>query len=207
MAIKISLRETDSELFCCSKWWGDPDMPPDASYPMAEVSGDDPYPLTFICQINCEDIAPYDPQGLLPHEGMLYFFAALDEYAGYDSPVHNGLGLWDKKQVKVKYVKQINMETFCSCIMVDEDDEPVTEPALAMDFSLCEDSSDSTKLLGLPFFEEVRSENPGLVNLLQIDSDTGGLQFYDEGQLNILISPKDLASGHFFMARAWLSSL
>ena len=38
------------------------------------------YPLTFICQIDCEDIAPFDKEGLLPHEGMLYFFAAIDEF-------------------------------------------------------------------------------------------------------------------------------
>lgn len=43
------------------------------------------YPLTFICQIDCEDIAPFDKEGLLPHEGMLYFFAAIDEFIGYDS--------------------------------------------------------------------------------------------------------------------------
>ena len=27
MAIKINLEQTETELFCCSKWWGDPDLP------------------------------------------------------------------------------------------------------------------------------------------------------------------------------------
>ena len=58
------------------------------------------YPLTFICQIDCEDIAPFDKEGLLPHEGMLYFFAAIDEFIGYDSPEHFPLGRWPKKAVK-----------------------------------------------------------------------------------------------------------
>ena len=29
MAIKINLEATENELFCSSKWWGDPDMPAD----------------------------------------------------------------------------------------------------------------------------------------------------------------------------------
>ena len=68
---------TESNLFCCSKWWGNPDLPPQAEYPMMKITEEDgtesEYPLTFICQIDCEDIAPFDREGLLPHEGMLYF--------------------------------------------------------------------------------------------------------------------------------------
>lgn len=210
MAIKINLQQTEKDLFCSSKWWGDPEMNPDASYPVVkcEIDGEESeYPLTFICQINLEDIAPYDKEGRLPHEGMLYFFAALDEYAGYDSPVHNGIGPWDKGQFKVKYSKHVNFETFESCILIDDDDQPLTEPALEMTFEACEDSSDCTKLLGEPFFEEVRSENPGLVNLLQIDSDTAGLQFFDEGQLNFLIDPKALSEGKFSTVKVYLCSL
>ena len=60
------------------------------------------YPLTFICQIDCEDIAPFDKEGLLPHEGMLYFFAAIDEFIGYDSPEHFPLGRWPKKAVRFR---------------------------------------------------------------------------------------------------------
>ena len=111
MAIRIKLERTETELFCSSKWWGDPDMPADMEYPFTED-----YPLTFICQIACEDIAPYDPEGLLPHEGMFYVFGAVDEYAGYESPVHNGIGLWPRKQIVVKYTKSINFETFRSAI-------------------------------------------------------------------------------------------
>ena len=40
---------------------------------------------------------------------MLYFFAAVDEYAGYDSPVHLGIGEWPIGSVIVKYTKSINM--------------------------------------------------------------------------------------------------
>lgn len=151
MAISLKPRKTESNLFCCSKWWGNPDLPPQAEYPMMKITEEDgtegEYPLTFICQIDCEDIAPFDKEGLLPHEGMLYFFAAIDEFIGYDSPEHFPLGRWPKKAVKVKYAKQINMETFNSCILVDDDDQELAEPAMAIDFAECEDDADGFKIL------------------------------------------------------------
>ncbi len=81
--IKIHLQESEANLFCSSKWWGDPDLPADMEYPTVEVTDEDgtyDYPLTFVCQIDCEDIAPLDTEGLLPHQGMFYVFAGLDEY-------------------------------------------------------------------------------------------------------------------------------
>ena len=64
MAISLKPRKTESNLFCCSKWWGNPDLPPQAEYPMMKITEEDgtegEYPLTFICQIDCEDIAPFD---------------------------------------------------------------------------------------------------------------------------------------------------
>ena len=105
MAIKLELKKTERILFCGSKWWGDPDMPENMQYPTMEVTEEGEkfdYPLTFVCQINCEDIAPYDKENKLPHEGMLYFFAAIDDYIGYESPVQNPDGEWPKGRVSVK---------------------------------------------------------------------------------------------------------
>ena len=215
MAIRLTLEKTQKSLFCESKWWGDPDMPADASYPMMKVCempdgssflvrpGDDvsggevyDYPLTFICQIRCEDIAELDPENRLPHEGMLYFFAAMDEYTGYDSPVHMGMGEWPKGSVAVKYTKSINMETFQACMMVDEDGESLTEPALGISFEACDDAADGIKLLGAPFFCDAREQFPGYSNLLQIDeNETAGTAFYDAGMLNFLVSDADFAKG------------
>ena len=104
MAIKLTLQKTERILFCGSKWWGDPDLPENMQYPTMEVNegGESyEYPLTFICQINCEDIAAFDPEGRLPHEGMLYFFGAVDELIGYDSPVRTVLGEWPKGRMVV----------------------------------------------------------------------------------------------------------
>ena len=209
MAIKINLETTETELFCSSKWWGDPDMPADMEYPTAVAEEDGEtfdYPLTFVCQIDCEDIAPFDPEGKLPHHGMFYIFAGLDEYLGYDSPWHNGIGLWDRKQVVVKYTKTINFETFRAAQLVDDNDEPLTQPALRMTFEACPDNADCTKLLGVPFFEEVSREMEGCVNFLQIDSDTAGLRFYDEGMLNLLYKASDFEAGKWKLVKGYMTS-
>ncbi len=209
MAIRIHLQETETELFCSSKWWGDPDLPADMEYPTVEVTDEDgtyPYPLTFLCQIDCEDIAPLDPEGRLPHQGMFYVFAAIDEYLDYDAPYHNGLGQWDRKMVVVKYTKAINFETFRSAILVDDEDQPLTQKALKMTFEASEDNADGTRLLGVPFFEEVLQEMPEHQNFLQIDSDTAGLRFYDGGMLNLLYNKADWEAGKWKLVKGYLSS-
>ncbi|MGM9738465.1 MAG: DUF1963 domain-containing protein [Candidatus Cryptobacteroides sp.] len=208
MAIRLALSKTEKPLFCESKWWGDPDMPADMEYPMMKVDGENDYPLTFVCQIRCEDIAGLDRENLLPHDGMLYFFAAVDEYAGYDSPVHLGIGEWPKGSVTVKYTKSINMETFQSCIMVDDDEQPVTDPALEISFSECGDLDDGIKLLGRPFFEEIREQYPDRVSLLQIDGDeVADIRFYDEGMLNLLVTETDIKKGILKRPTAYMHSL
>lgn len=211
MAIKISLEKTDSRLFCCSKWWGDPDMPKDMSYPMYKTADSEEYPLTFVCQIDCSEIYALDPSCGLPPEGMLYFFAALDEYLGYETPFHLGLGSWPKGAVKVKYAKTVNPETFESYIMVDDEDEPLTLPPLKMQFSLCDEADDGIKLLGVPFSGDVRDNCPGLVNLLQIDSEADSLEedirFYDCGFFHFLLKPSELENQWWHSCGGYLTSL
>lgn len=203
MAIRLTVKETDRVLFCGSKWWGDPDMPEAMEYPMTED-----YPLTFVCQINCEDIAKFDPEGKLPHEGMLYFFAALDQWLGYESPLENGIGEWPKGHFVVKYAKEINFETFRSCIMVDEDDNPITEPEREIEFSECADDADGIKLLGVPFYEEIRMEYPDMINLLQLDEDDElCMRFYDCGMVNLLMKESDLKFKNWKKTKAYLHSL
>lgn len=203
MAIRLTVKETDKVLFCGSKWWGDPDMPEAMEYPMTED-----YPLTFVCQINCEDIAKFDPEGKLPHEGMLYFFAALDQWLGYESPLENGIGEWPKGHFVVKYAKEINFETFRSCIMVDEDDNPITEPEREIEFSECADDADGIKLLGVPFYEEIRMEYPDMINLLQLDEDDElCMRFYDCGMVNLLMKESDLKFKNWKRTKAYLHSL
>ena len=196
MAIQIGLRQTERILFCGSKWWGDPDMPENMTYPVVEVTeGDETYdyPLTFICQINCEDIAPFDTEGKFPHEGMLYFFGAIDNYIGYDSPVKNGPGEWPKGHIAVKYAKSINFETFQTCMMTGEDGEQLTEPEMEMVFAACEDDAPGLKLGGVSSY----MKNSDLVNLLQIDEASSAI--------NILMKESDLKFGNWKRSKGYLT--
>ena len=204
MAIKINLEPTEAELFCSSKWWGDPDLPADMEYPLARVEEEGEtydYPLTFLCQIDCEDIAPLDPEGLLPHQGMFYVFAGIDEFLGLGSPFHNGRGEWDRKQLVVKYTKSVNMETFRSAILVDDDDNPLTEPALKMTFEPCEDDAPCTRLSGNP-----SPDTPDLVSFLQVVSGTAGLEFPEEGVLRVLWTAAEHAKANWKRVRTFLSA-
>ena len=209
MAIKLTLQYSERVLFCGSKWWGDPDMPENMQYPTIEVTEDGEtfdYPLTFICQINCEDIAPFDPEGRLPHEGMLYFFAAMDKWLGYDSPTQNDKGEWTRGHFVVKYAKAVNFETFQSCMLVDDEDQALTEREMEIVFSNCEDDEKCIKLLGKPSSAQVAEKYPELGNFLQIVRETN-LDVEFEGELNLMIKESDLHFGNWKKAKAYLHSL
>lgn len=196
MAIRLTLKKTERILFCGSKWWGDPDLPENMQYPVMTVNegGESfEYPLTFICQINCEDIAEFDPECRLPHEGMLYFFGAIDELAGYESPVRTVLGEWPKGRLVVKYAKSINFETFQSSMLVDDENQTLTDPELEIEFSYCEDDASGIRMLGNSGPGQQSGEMKDLVNLLQIGHDnTAGLIPCGWEVLNVMIKESDL---------------
>ena len=199
MAIRLSLARTERILFCGSKWWGDPDMPENMQYPVMQVTEDGEtydYPLTFVCQINCEDIAKYDKDGKLPHEGMLYFFAAVDDYIGYESPVENPMGEWPKGRFVVKYAKTINFETFQTCMLVGDEDEQLTEPELEITFSECENDEACIKMLA-----EVAGQ-PDHISLLQLNSDAQGGIDMQNRTVNLIIKESDLGFGNWKRAKA-----
>lgn len=81
-SIKIKLAKTNEDLTGKSKWWGQPDLPEGMTMPMIPFEDGEDDPMTMVCQIRCADLAEIDPDNLLPHTGMLYFFAAIDEYVG-----------------------------------------------------------------------------------------------------------------------------
>ena len=199
MAIKLTLQHSERVLFCASKWWGDPDMPENMQYPTIEVTEDGEtfdYPLTFVCQINCEDLSAFDPENKLPHEGMLYFFAAMDKWLGYDSPTKNDLGEWTKGHFVVKYAKAINFETFQSCMLVDDEDQALTEREMEIVFSACEDDEKCIKILGTPSSADVAQKYEGLVNLLQIvRAENLDVEF--DGELNLMMKESDLHFGNW----------
>lgn len=57
-----------------SRAGGDPELPPGTPWPTV-----DGQPMVFVAQLNLAEIAPLDPQGLLPKNGALLFFFGNDE--------------------------------------------------------------------------------------------------------------------------------
>jgi uncharacterized protein YwqG len=183
-------------------------MPENMQYPTIEVTEDGEtfdYPLTFVCQINCEDIAALDPDEKLPHEGMLYFFAAIDKWIGYDSPTQNDFGEWSKGHFVVKYAKNINFETFQSCMMVGEEGESLTEPELEICFEQCDDDAEGIKLLGVSSNPVIGEKYPQMINLLQLNNNEALAMDFGEGSvLNLLFKESDLKFGNWKKGVAFL---
>lgn len=206
--IKLRTRPSKDGLYAQSKWWGFPDLPDDLDWPTVEASDEGETfedPLTFICQIRCSELAELDPEGLLPHEGMLYFFAALDYFLGdLDAFTAPGMGEWPAECFRVLYspvCEGLNTHT----LMYDEDTPAALAPE-SISFKT-PDRESYTGLLGEPYLEETREAMPGLISLLQIDeNDDWGLRFFDCGMLNFMIKPADLKARRFDKVRVWLYS-
>jgi len=202
-SIKINFSDTVDDLFMKSKWWGNPDLPQNFDIP------DD---LTFICQIRCEEIAPFDKDNLLPHKGMLYFFAAIDYYFGNFDSYCPGDFFWNHEDIKVFYIEDIDNQIFEQIIFVDDDDNPIALRERKIEFSTGDALCDGNKLLGEPYNREWESWSEpydGWVELLQIDSDDGddfSLNFMDWGMLHVIISPDDLKNKNFSKVTAVICS-
>lgn len=201
-AIQIKLSETEEDLFCKSKWWGNPDIPDGFDF-------DDS--LMFLCQIRCEDLIVYDKNNVLPHKGMLYFFCDIAYYLGFYDEFDPPCGpLWNSEYVKVYYVDDVDDESFKELIF-DDDYFPVIKER-KIDFEIVGDDVDGHKLLGSPSqFEYEDWEHPceGWMNLLQVDSDEGegyNLMFMDMGMLYVIINPEDLRKRDFTKVMAYIYS-
>lgn len=195
-SIRLLFSKTSEPLDGCSKWWGAPDLPAGSPYPVAHCSDDgDEWdePLTFLCQIRCEDIAELDPDGLLPHQGMLYFFAAVDYFTGLNCPLYTPIGEWPSENVRVMYSPSCEgLEPYE--MYWDEDGTSVFQPAERLRFETCGVCDDGFKLLGRPYISEINEEyDEDFVSLLQIDeNDDWSLRFYDCGMLFLLLRKSQL---------------
>lgn len=199
-SIRLKLSKSEDDLFCQTKWWGNPDVPENFDF-------DDS--LMFVCQIRCEDLIPYDTKNELPHKGMLYFFCDLAYYLGYYDEFNPPSGpLWDSDCVKVYYVEDIEEESFKQIIFDDDYFPQIQERRVC--FELVDGNAEGHKLVGEPYmfeYEDWDSPCEGWVNLLQIDSDEDyNLMFMDMGMLYVIIAPDDLKNKNFNNVRAYLYS-
>ena len=208
MALRVITGHTEKEWVSESHWWGFPDLPEGIDFPTIpqQAYNKETDLLTFICQIKLEDIIPYNSESQLPHQGMLYFFAALDYFLGDIDAYCGPIGFWPENSFKIIYTPQTNELHTHKVIWPDGTDACL--PAELMLFELTGESECNHKLLGIPYFDEVRNNAPKYISLLQIDEDERwGLRFYDCGMLNFLISKEDLEARRFDKAKLYFHSL
>lgn len=201
-SIKINFSPADGDaLTGQSKWWGSADLPENIEYPFIPYDDGEDDPMTFICQIRCADLIETDTENLLPHEGMLYFFADIDEFVhnmdeGCECGYYNGISEWAPELSRVIYSPTI--DNLRPHKIVDETGNPVGLPAQKISFEPADAFSSDFKLLGMPFFDEIRENYPDHINLLQIDeNDDWGMLFYDCGMVCFVITPEDLKARCF----------
>ena len=188
---------------CGSCFWGDPDLPEEVNYPMYTDNEGDPYPYTFICQINLDELAAFAPSNPLPKKGLLSFFAKIDRYLGYDDDSDCiGGNISEADEVKVMYFP--SCEGMRKVVLVDDDDEPLSRVGMEIRFADSKEPlSDAHALFAEPTHREWETwADPFEAReiLLQGDSFDGedfDLNFMDCGVLDFLISPEALRNADF----------
>lgn len=191
MAIFISTKQTSQSLIGKSHWWGAPDLPEHVPYPCVTVVEDGeeiPEPLTFVCQIRCRDLVETDTENLLPHTGMLYFFAPIDYFLGEtDSPLD-----YHDTPIIIYSPEEENLHPYQMCW--ENTDESVFRPAETISFQHSKsDCDDGIIMLGQPYQEEITTAHPNSISLLQLDeNEQWGMRFFDMGMYYFLIGKEDL---------------
>ncbi len=179
-----------------SKFFGNPDVWEGFEWPAIEEDGE-LYDLTFMCQINCAEIASYDKDNMLPKTGMLYFFYDLDEMPYEPS---------DNQGAKVIYYNG-DINELKQMTVVDENGEECSVKEMKIEFETVEegyldDKASTHLMLGVPSLDYGTEYDiiDGWQMLLQIDSmetDEVVINFTDEGVLCFYIEPEKLKQKDF----------
>ena len=89
-------------------------------------------------------------------------------------------------------------------MMVDDEDQSVTEKEMEIVFSECLPDEKCLKLLGMPVSGEVSDKYPDLQNLLQIvRAENLPVEF--DGELNLLMKPQDIGYGNWKKTVAFMN--
>jgi uncharacterized protein YwqG len=78
--IKMLVEETDGTVGC-SKFGGYPDLPENVIWPMNNDT-----PMSFVLQINFEELQDYNIHQLFPEKGLLYYFYDYETFAWGSAP-------------------------------------------------------------------------------------------------------------------------
>lgn len=196
-----------------SKMWGNPDLPSSFSFPTYKDEEGDECHYLFVAQINCLEMAPYDLEGRLPHQGMLYFFAKIEYYMGDYLTDPIGEGFWDKGDVKVLYYPKNDFENFDQVILIDDDDVEIAPKEQKITFESKDEKFGleyEHKLLGHPPYIADDIDPDKYALLFQLDScdvqEDLVLNFMDWGMLYFLIPVEDLSKPSFKNVVGYLAS-
>lgn len=191
-----------------SRFWGNPALPEDLEWPGYTDDDGDELDYVFVCQINLEELAPYDTDHALPSSGLLLFFAKIDHYLGHFEYESVGGSVSPVEAVRIIYLP--STDGLVEKVLVDETDTPVSPEELQIDFTYDFDPlrDEDTCLFARPDHREWETwDHPyeDWLILLQVDSFSGmdfNLNFMDFGVLDFLISPQDLRKADFSNVRA-----
>lgn len=195
-SIRIKVGYRDGKLpVGASRLFGTPDYFEGFEWPTINVDGEE-YDLSFIGQINLREVAPYDKDGLLPHEGILYFFYDLDEM-----PTE----AYDTDACRVIYHE--TDEDLSPVRYVDENGEDVSFREMAVEFECVSEGflasdGETHLLLGEPsldygFYDEEIEGWQMLFQLDSIENDEICINFTDEGVLCFYIDGERLRAKDF----------
>ena len=192
--LKTSYRDTELPVGA-SKLFGTPDVYDGFEWPSIEIDGEE-YDMPFIGQINLKEASKYDKDGLLPKEGMLYFFYDLDEMPHEPS---------DPSACRVLYHERD--DDLMSITYLDEDGEDASFREMAVEFECVEagflsDEDETHLLLGTPsmdngFWYECIDGWQMLFQLDSIETDDICINFTDEGFLCFYIDGEKLRNKDF----------
>lgn len=179
-----------------SKFLGNPDVWEGFEWPATSEDGE-LFEISFICQINCAEIAPFDKDGLLPKTGMLYIFYDLDEMPGTPD---------NKNAARVIYYNG-DLSALREMVLTDENGEDMAFAEQQVEFECVEasflsDSESTHLLLGIPSLDYGTAYDciDGWQMLLQIDSfetEDAAVNFTDEGVLCFYIEADKLKKRDF----------
>ena len=124
--IVINMENTKVNNPSSSKVGGKPYLPSDFEWPVFTDKEDNKTrSLSFLCQINLEEVVPYDKDNVLPKSGMLYFFYECESSRwGFDAD--------DKGAAKVFYYE--NLDGFISLDLPSDIKDEFKMPELAISF-------------------------------------------------------------------------
>ncbi len=201
--IKLKISKPKDRLFTgSSKLFGDPDVWNGFEWPYIEENGEK-YDLTFLCQINCAEVSPFDKEGLLPETGMLYFFYDLDTMPEAA----------DGRSARVLWYSD-DILTLNKMMLTDENGNSLTFCEQRIDFEEETEKEESSHLLlgdavlnGMDDLERKKNSECTrntvlLLQLCSIETEDAQISFKDGGRLCFYIDAESLKERDFSRVKA-----